>query len=149
MDHARAKVLVARAIALLVAVLLLVDWWTSRSPSPPDRLLSKLFWYGALAWISLAFGPWQRLARRLQWWPGNDPQNLYGLAAVVAAIVGAMGLMTAVIVVPCCILLAVKRTLSVRWLAASVIGSAAGVLGTWASPRLQLRALQHDQMREG
>ena len=115
MDHARGKVLVARGIAIFVAILLFT--WPEWAPS---------------------------LATRLWWWPGNDPHNLYGLAAMVAAIGAAAGFIFALIFIPGCILLASRGTLSVGWVSASIVSMASGAFGTWASPRLQRWAVQHD-----
>jgi hypothetical protein len=154
MNHARAKVLVARAIALLVAVCLFA--WPEVAPPPGESpfggatsFLGVVARYSALAWIALAIGPWPRLAPVVSWWPGGEPHNLYGLAALITALLGAAGLLFASIFIVGCVVLAMEHKLSIVWLAAAFIASAIGVFGIWASPRAQARALERDAEHAG
>jgi len=152
MDHDRTKILVARASALLVALALFTwpEWLGAADLAVPESVtgpVAVLFRYGALIWVSLAIGPWPRLASRLSWWPGNDPHNLYGLAAMLFAVCGAGGLIFAFVFIPACILLSISGKLTAWWVLGAFGSLAGGILGIWASPRLQALATAHDQER--
>jgi hypothetical protein len=151
----RAKVVVARAIALLVAAgFFLFSEFAQRpgvSPfgEPTTSVVVAVALWSSLAWAALAIGPWHRLADAISWWPGREPHNLFGLAALISGVLAASGLLFGGVFLVGCIALAFNHRLSSGWVLAAVIALALGVFGMWASPRAQARARDRDTERAG
>ena len=109
--------------------------------------------WGGLLWLSLALGPWERLAPLVALWPGADRHNPYGIAAVALAISGAGALIYGLIVPALIYGLIVPFALLAALFGRPDWGPLAGGLfaacfGTWAirtSRSLQERALERDR----
>ena len=149
-DESRKKVLAGRGIAIAIGCGLFafpyvpaVQAWGADSRLF-DGYAHFLRWAG-LAWLALAFGPWRELAPKVAFWPGADPHNLYGGAAVLLAIAGAGALIYG-IAFP---LLLIAFILGAYDALTPTLATGFGLsFGVWAirrSRRLQELALEHDR----
>lgn len=152
MTYARAQEVVGRGVALLVALGLLVYPYLLPSaglpiPAEVSAGYAQFVRWSGLVWLGLAFAPWSRLAPAVRFWPGADPHNLYGGAAVALAILSAMALIWSLLV-PFALVLAVLGKPPWGHLLSGLFAAA---FGTWAlrsSRRMQLLAAERDQAND-
>ena len=148
MRYAQVQILVGRGIALLIGFALfaypyfpVARVWAESSDAFAGYL-SLIRWAG-MTWLILACYPWRRLSSKVAWWPGNDPHNLYGLAAVVLAIVGAGSLIYGSIF-PIVLVMSILGKPAWGSLAASGLFAGFGMWAIRASRRLQTLAVARD-----
>jgi hypothetical protein len=147
-SYARVQTLVGRSIAVLMAFVLLLYPFIPAENLPVPAALSERYaqllrWAG-LAWLALAFAPWARVAPAIAFWPGADPHNLYGGAAVVLGILAVMGLMGSILLV-----FGLLSILLVEPAWGLIVGGGfSGAFGVWAmraSRRMQELAVERDR----
>jgi hypothetical protein len=147
--YAQAQRVAGRGIAALLAFGLITYPYLLGTVSLPVPALltesyAQLLRWGGVAWLSLAFAPWSRLAPAVAFWPGADPHNFYGLVGIILAVLAAMGLISSIIL-PLILIIALSGG-GVHWgfLFGGIFGGAFGIWALRASIRMQRLAAHRD-----